>query len=81
MLIVLLAFAILILFYNNSEAIMQSNKFYLFMTLVTVGMGLMLGLMFLVSNSKHPSHKKYNSLPKLATHKAVASKKTSKKKK
>lgn len=57
LLIVLLAFGILVLYYNNSDAILEANKFYLFMTLATVGMGLMLGLLFLVNNSKHKESK------------------------
>lgn len=56
LLIVLLAFGIFLLFYTYSEEILQENRFYLFMTLTTVGMGLMVGLMYLANNSKHPSH-------------------------
>ena len=67
LLIVLLAFAIFLLFYYNSDAIFEANNFYLFMTLTTLGMGLMIGLMYLANNSHHP---KATATP----HKSVAAK-------
>jgi hypothetical protein len=73
-LIVLIMARIFFLFYENSEAIIKSNQFYMFMTLTIVAAGLLLGLLYLAS--KHPQ--------KAVTHKAVvskAAKKTSKKKK
>lgn len=77
LLIVLIAFAIFLLFYYNSDEIMASNNFYLFMTLATLGMGLLIGLMYLANNSQHPQ-------AKAPSHKTVApkaSKAKSKKKK
>lgn len=52
-LIVLLAFGIFLLFYMNSDAIIQSNRFYLFISLATIAMGLLLGLLYLVNNQPH----------------------------
>jgi hypothetical protein len=82
LLLVLLAFGIFILFYNNSELILQSHSFTLFMVLVTVGMTLMVGLVYLVSNSKHPSHHKVAHHKEVSyKSKVVSSKKGSAKKK
>lgn len=55
--IVLLAFGIFLLFYTNSEEIIRTNKFFSFMTFSTIAMGLMVGLLFLVNNSKEKTHK------------------------
>ncbi len=76
--IVLLAFGIFLLFYYNSDAIMESDSFYLFMTLATLGLGLLIGLMYLSSNSSHPktAATKHKAVPA----KASKTKSTKKKK-
>ena len=51
--IVLLALGILLLFNTYSEDIINSNSFPLFMTLSVVAAGLLVGLLYLVSNSTH----------------------------
>jgi glucan phosphoethanolaminetransferase (alkaline phosphatase superfamily) len=74
LLIVLVAFAVFLLFYYNTDAILQSNKFLPYMTLATVGMGLLLVLLYLVNNPQ--------DAPKSVTHhKSTTSKSKSKKKK
>lgn len=68
--IVLVAFSMLAIFYNYSDQIIASNQFYVFMTLATVGGGLLIGLLYLV-NKPHQAHK-------TATHKTVSKKKKKK---
>lgn len=50
-LILVVAFSMLLVFVNNSENIIEGNEFKLFMTLAIVGAGLLVGLLYLVSNS------------------------------
>lgn len=76
-LIVLLAFGIFMLFYMNSDAIIRANKFYLFISLATIGMGLLIGLMYLVNNQAH-LHKQHAVKP-ASKAKTTPSKKKSKK--
>ncbi|HEX7041709.1 MAG TPA: hypothetical protein VF189_00525 [Patescibacteria group bacterium] len=47
-LILLVAFSILLIFVNNKDALMSANTFPIFMTLSTVGLGLLAGLLFLI---------------------------------
>ena len=54
LLIVLMAFSVLLLFYNYQENLMTQDNFYPFMILTFVGMGLLLGLLFLVNKQHHP---------------------------
>jgi len=51
--IILIAFGIFLLFYLNSDTIIRANRFYLFISLATVAMGLLIGLMYLVNNQPH----------------------------
>lgn len=53
--IVLVSFGIFMLFYVNSEDLLQGDGFYQFITLAVIGFSLLLGLLYLVNNSKHPS--------------------------
>ncbi|HYK08695.1 MAG TPA: hypothetical protein VEW42_04320 [Candidatus Eisenbacteria bacterium] len=53
LLILLVAFSILLIFSTNKDALMAPGVFPLFMTLATVGLGLLVGLLFLVNNSHH----------------------------
>jgi len=48
-LISLLGFTILILFSTNKDAILNSGNFKSLMTLIIVGMGLLVGLLYLVN--------------------------------
>lgn len=50
-LILVIAFSMLLVFVNNSENIIEGQNFKLFMTLAIVGAGLLVGLLYLVSNS------------------------------
>lgn len=50
--IILIGFAVFILFYTNSESILEDGGFYQFMTLTVIGFALLLGLLYLVNNSK-----------------------------
>lgn len=50
-LIFLLAAAIFFIFYTNKDHILVPGTAQLFMTLAIIGMGLLIGLLFLVSNS------------------------------
>ncbi|MEK7570810.1 MAG: hypothetical protein AAB553_00915 [Patescibacteria group bacterium] len=63
--VVVIAFAIFLLFYLNSESILSSQDFYPFMTLAVVGMGLLLWLFYIVSNQPH-LHKKSLTKTKIA---------------
>ena len=56
-LIIVVGFGIFLLFYVYKDYIIQSNSFYTFMTLTVFGMAFMLGLLYLVNNSSHPSKK------------------------
>lgn len=71
LLIVLMAFAVFLLFYNYQQNLMSPDNFYPFMILTFVGMGLLLSLLFLV-NKKTP----VNTVKSVAK----SAKKTSKKK-
>lgn len=51
--IVLVGFGVFLLFYANSESILQ-DSFYSFITLTVIGFSLLIGLLYLVNNSKHP---------------------------
>jgi hypothetical protein len=53
-LIVLVGFSFFLLFYSNSENLFQDGSIYSFITLVTIGLSLLVGLFYLVSNSQHP---------------------------
>ncbi len=59
--IVLVAFGILALFNTYSGDIIESDSFPLFMTLTVVGSGLLVGLMYLVNNSKHSVRKAHSA--------------------
>lgn len=48
--IVALAFGILLLFNTYKDNIIATNSFQLFMTLTVIGMGLLVGLLFLIGN-------------------------------
>lgn len=61
--LVILAFCIFILFYVNQDNIIFSGSFKPFVFLVTVGLGLMLVLMYLVSES-HPDRRKASARKK-----------------
>jgi len=52
LLIVLLAFGIFLLFFNYQENLLSPDNFYPFMVLTFVGMGLLLGLLFLVNRKQ-----------------------------
>lgn len=70
-LIVLLAFGMLLIFYTNKDSLMMPGTFPIFMTLVVLGLGLLVGLLYLISA--------YHTQKKMTHHKS--SKSTSKKKK
>ena len=53
LLILLVAFSILLIFLNNQTTLMAPDVFPMFMTLSTVGLGLLAGLLFLVNKSHH----------------------------
>ncbi len=57
LLIVLVALSVLVIFNTYSEEIIAANNFSLFMALTVVASGLLVGLLYLVSNSKHVAHK------------------------
>lgn len=59
-LVVLLAFSIFIIFNVNKDTLLQPDVKPTFMILTTVGMGLLIGLVYLVnqSTSKHTSKAK-----------------------
>lgn len=78
MFIVLLAFGIFLLFYNYQDYLMESGQFQLFMTLATIGMGLLIGLLYLVYN---PKPQKTKVAPKAAAAKTTKAKAAKKKKK
>ncbi len=67
-LIIGLMAGIFLVFYQNSDYIMNSNQFYYFMTLAVVGAGFMIGLLYLASKPvqkhkavTHKTHKKKRS--------------------
>ena len=49
MMVLALAFGILLLFINYQESIITAGTFQAFMVLVVVGMGMLLGLLYLVN--------------------------------
>ena len=51
-LIVLLAFGMLLIFYTNKDTLMMPQTFPVFMTLVVLGLGLLVGLLFLINPEK-----------------------------
>ncbi len=53
--IVLIAVGVFMLFYTNSDSLLQGDGFYSFITLTVIGFSLLIGLLYLVNNSKHPS--------------------------
>lgn len=55
LLIVLIGLGVLMLFVNNRENIMEGERFYTFVTYSVIGFSLLIGLLYLVSNSKSPS--------------------------
>lgn len=71
LLIILIAFGIFLLFYNQQDTILQ-DSFYPFMTATVIGVGFLFGLLYLV-NKPHKVHKVH--------HKATKSVKKSPKKK
>lgn len=72
LLILLIGFGVFLLFYTNSESMLEDGRVYPFVILGTICLSLLLGLLYLVNNSKH-SHVK--------VHKAVTSKAVAKKRK
>lgn len=73
--ILLLGFGILLLFVTYQDSLLSSGAFNQFIILVTIVMGLLLGLLYLANNSKHtPSKTKTTKAP-------VAAKKSTKTKK
>ncbi len=52
--IVLIGFGVFLLFYTNSESILQGDSFYSLITLTIIVFSLLIGLLYLVNNSKHP---------------------------
>ena len=66
--IVALASSMFLIFYQNQDAIMDNNQFPTFISLATIGAGLLIGLFYLINNPQqsHKSspvkpHKKKNS--------------------
>jgi len=57
LMVVLVALAIVMVFYSNQEILLQPGRFEFFMVLATIAMGLLIGLVFLV-NQPHPHSKK-----------------------
>ncbi len=53
LLILLVAFSVLLIFLNNQTTLMSPDVFPMFITLTTVGLGLLAGLLFLVNKSHH----------------------------
>lgn len=49
LMIIAMAFGILLLFSNYKESIVMAGMFQTFMVLVVVGMGMLLGLLYLVN--------------------------------
>lgn len=47
--ILILAFAILLIFRNNQSNILENNQFQLYMVLATVGAALLIGLLYFVN--------------------------------
>ena len=63
--IVAIAASMFFVFYNNQDNIMKGDSFHLFMTLVIIGAGLLVGLLYLISNMTHnPSVKSSRSASK-----------------
>lgn len=77
LLIVLMAFAIFLLFYNYQQDLMTSQNFYPFMILTFVGMGLLIALLFLVNK---PHHTKTVKAARAVSKSSKSSKKPAKKK-
>jgi uncharacterized membrane protein len=53
LLILLVAFSILLIFSTNKDTLMAPEVFPMFMTFSTVGLGLLVGLLFLVNKNHH----------------------------
>jgi hypothetical protein len=71
-LILVLAFAILLIFRNNQTNILDNNQFQLYMVLATVGAALLVGLLYFVNK---PQAKTVKSVRKTAKKSAKRSKK------
>lgn len=67
MMVVLLAFALFLLFYNYKDYLMETGQFPFFMVMTTIGLGLMVGLVYLVFNQKEPKTKTVKAPAKKAT--------------
>lgn len=52
LLIVLLAFSVLVLFSKYKQNIMENNSFVPFMILTTIGLGLLVSLLFLINPAR-----------------------------
>lgn len=52
LMILLVAFAVFILFYTYQQSIINTNSFNMFLVLAVIGMGLLITLMFLVNPQK-----------------------------
>lgn len=59
--VVILSFAIFLIFINNTDYIVESSNFNLFVVLAGICLGLMVGLLYLVSNRAHVSVRKSSS--------------------
>ncbi len=53
LMIVLVGFAIFMIFYSNRDSIVANHTFPQFMIFATIGLALLAGLLYLVSNSEH----------------------------
>lgn len=78
MMVVLLAFGLFLLFYNYQDYLMESGQFTFFMVLTTVGLALMLGLVYLVFNQKEPHKAKTVKAPAKSTKSSAKAKKKKK---
>ena len=56
--IVLVAFSIFLLFYTNKESIFSSGNFKSMMVLTIIGMGFLVGLLYLVNTSRSSKRRK-----------------------
>ncbi len=75
LLIVFIAFAIFLLFYNMQDNIIGTDNFYPFMTLTIVGAGFLFALLYLINKPEHKKSKVLN------THKSSKIKKLKRSKK
>ena len=56
--IAFLAFAVFLLFYTNKDTILESGNFKSLMIMIGLGMGLLVGLLYLVNPSKSSKKRK-----------------------